>query len=844
MAKFGTNKSSSSKFGTKQSGQAKKAPLETSKGLIDVALKNNLQPAVERIKNLLAGESPKKIFSGGRFEDVMDALSVGQYSTAGAAKGLVTGKGAVKGAVEGVRQRASFMDPELLGQFGSFGKVGGFAADIFIDPLNLASGIPVAGKLGKLAKIGQTAERAVRTAKDTGTLGEAAFGAVKLGVEKLGNIKAIPTSGGLTSANKLLVYMHGVDPVYRKAFEGTERAIAQGEEKLIGLSKAISQLSQQEQQMVAVARKAGQLNTLPPKLYEKSRPAFDMLDQLSTEAVRLGILPQDAAANVGTYFKRAYRSKDLPDAIEILPFKGKKPTRLDLREFKQRKDIPEEIRTAMGEILEAGYPTAKALLQLTRAVGRTKFFNDIAKTFATDQPLEGFTQLTKTKNLGALSEQFVPDAIAEHLNEMVKPRTNLQKAGEYLTGKFKFSKVVLNPAVHVRNIVSNLVLNSFEGLSPLTPEGGKAYAQAARSLFKKDDLYKEAQQFGLNVDNFAATEIKDMLISEAKANKIPGLKQVNELGEFLSKAYGKEEEFGKMAQYLYQKSKGLSPEEAANVARRATFDYSQVTPMIRNLRTNLFGAPFVTFTYKSTPQVVRTALTKPGRISAYGKAKRGVESLSDQQELESERAVEPQWMKNGFFVKLPMKDKYGRSAYFDLTYIMPFGDLVAGSLADRRIDRNTGLPQGIVDTIAQISPAGDLLASLKSNQDFFGNQIFKPSDTAQKQLLDIAKFLGKQVSPPLAEGLFAPAGERGLGRFGTAEKFEREAAEGKIDDVSARQTRTTGQELLRTFGAKVQPISQTAQAEQREKELRKAIETLLQDQGMLKKFQRSFIPKE
>ena len=67
--------------------------------------------------------------------------------------------------------------------------------------------------------------------------------------------------------------------------------------------------------------------------------------------------------------------------IKIPPGAEKKPLRIDLSRFKKRKDISEDVREAMGEILEAGYPTAKALVQLKSAVENAKFFKQIEKNW-------------------------------------------------------------------------------------------------------------------------------------------------------------------------------------------------------------------------------------------------------------------------------------------------------------------------------------------------------------------------------------------------------------------------------------------------------------------------------
>ena len=57
----------------------------------------------------------------------------------------------------------------------------------------------------------------------------------------------------------------------------------------------------------------------------------------------------------------------------------------------------------------------------------------------------------------------------------------------------------------------------------------------------------------------------------------------------------------KLTAYIYQREvKNLNPEDAWKAAESATFNYAQVTPLIRKLRTSIWGMPFITFTYKAT----------------------------------------------------------------------------------------------------------------------------------------------------------------------------------------------------------------------------------------------------
>ena len=89
--------------------------------------------------------------------------------------------------------------------------------------------------------------------------------------------------------------------------------------------------------------------------------------------------------------------------------------------------------------------------------------------------------------------------------------------------------------------------------------------------------------------------------------------------------------------------------------------------------------------------------------------------MSDIKETERERASEPPWVKDGFYIKLPMKDKYGRSIYFDLTYIIPFGDLMSGNFIERQIKRTTGVKESLAEALVSKSPALNFLKEISRN---------------------------------------------------------------------------------------------------------------------------------
>lgn len=318
-----------------------------------------------------------------------------------------------------------------------------------------------------------------------------------------------------------------------------------------------------------------------------------------------------------------------------------------------------------------------------------------------------------------------------------------------------------------------------------------------------------------------------------------------EAGEKIADIYQKEEEWAKMAQYTFQRKKGLSPEAARDIAEKATFNYAQVTPFIRRLRESIFGFPFITFTYKATPQIAKTALMHPERLSVIGKIARGVENISDKEETARERASEPDWVKDGFYVKLPVKDKHGRSAYLDLTYILPFGDLLSGNLLERNINRETGLPESPASAVLKKSPFPNLLAEFAKNQDFNGNKIVKDSDPLDKQLGDVMRHIMKMYLPPavgeLLPGGYRASGERRPTLLGRISELE-EKGLSEIES-GGKQTRTLIQELLRQVGLRIQPVDVETQESFTETNRKKALETLLRESGVTSEFKRQFIPK-
>lgn len=801
----------------------------TSDQLYQLASQNGLQQQADRILRQ-KGEENKKIFSGGFFSDIFDALNALQYGVVGVLKG--------KGFAEGVRTRQSWSDKDALGDLGIPGMIGGIALDIASDPLTyiapwtilkkvpgVTKGISAIGSkiFGKVAEktIPATAEAAAKT-----------FKAVEGGTET-----------GKWLARKFS-YMFGADPVFKEVYERSVKNIAVGDMNISKLVKGVIDIPKEKAALLLTKDKTGRFirkpleelkNILNPQELTRVSEAYTHLDDLGKQAVDLGLLSKGKyEENLGQYIKNAYEEYELTKSRGVFGFIKQK-----VLGIKPRKNLTPEQMAKLGQIDNPNYLLLKSMVDLSHDVENTKLFNTVAEKFASDIWVEGMARkaLPTATSYGALRGKYVPEFIQNYLTEIQRAKTPLEKGLNKIVAGFKYGKVILNPATHARNIASNEVLNWWKlGLGPWRQD---IYLDALKNITKGGKWIDEAKTVGYGIDTFAANELKDLLLGP-ESNKIIG--KIKGLGKKIADLYQGEENLAKLSAFIYKRKAGLGIEDAWKAAESATFNYAQVTPFIRRVRESLFGFPFITFTYKATPIAVETALKAPGRISVFGKIKTAIEQQTDLKETERERASEPQWIKDGFFIKLPIKDKYGRSSYFDLTYIIPFGDLIAGNFFEKQVSRETGLAEGIVPAMARKSPFFNIVKELTSNQDFYGDKIWKDGDSTEKQLGDLFRHIVKTYSPPLIAdqlpGGYIQAGElRGQRRQKGIFKAAGVTAE------NAEQQRTLMEELLRNVGAKIQPIDVDIQETYMESEKKKALRTLLQEAGIISEFSIPYIPK-
>ncbi|KKL76793.1 hypothetical protein LCGC14_2041340, partial [marine sediment metagenome] len=389
-----------------------------------------------------------------------------------------------------------------------------------------------------------------------------------------------------------------------------------------------------------------------------------------------------------SHMRRTYLANELAREPSGYPFKR---MRANLSGTKRRLDLPAEWRKAHGEITKPAFPVARAMAEMKHDIAYAKMFKSILANpeWGSEVAKKGFRQLPKTDKLGVLSGKYVHPEIFNELEAMTKQRGNWSKLMGEITATWKFFKVIANPSTHFRNIMSNSILADLGGL-PLRTQ--PKYLTKALNEFKNEGKHFRAMmddgalqttfadiEIQAFVDGWASVKEQDALTKFIKVKRNIG----NKLGaEHARKLYAAEENIFKLAKYIHNREvRGMNHIDAVDDALKWLFDYADVPRFIHMVRTSPVGAPFITFTYKALPRVAEAAVRSPVRFWKYPLAFMGMEEFSrlkkgeSVEEMKARKEDMPDYMKAGYFLSLPFKDRNDRTLYLDLTYILPWGDI-------------------------------------------------------------------------------------------------------------------------------------------------------------------------
>lgn len=518
-------------------------------------------------------------------------------------------------------------------------------------------------------------------------------------------------------------------------------------------------LSTDEQKLVgSIFRKEVNLDVIKntnPELYDIAQSGRSVMDKWSKALADSGIPKEETSKvieeNIGSYMARMYRSKLKPEAGGMGIFKD---LRLRLNGLKHRKDLSADVLNLMGEIKEPALPTAIRVKEISTTIANNKLFSKVASNpeWVADKNVTGkLIKMPDSASVGALKGKWVIPEIAEDINAITK--AGEQSNGLYLKAlsAWKYGKVVLNPAAQARNALSNTILLDLSGTSHLRQ--AQLFPKAFDTILSKNDLYKQMLDDGAIGGEFAGTEtmqkLKDMYIGAQENNLQKWMRIAGTPFKKAGELYQGMEQTAKAVKYLDVLEKTGDRKLAAQEAQKWLFNYDKVPKFIDWARKSPLGAPFITFTYKSIPRIAEAMVNRPMAVYKYkalfdavNETSRKYQGMSPVDYAREKKALPPWVLKDiggvPTNVLLPWKDKYNRTQWLNLEYILPVGQVP--EMAEQGV-------RGFVS-----SPAFNILADIIKNTDFKNTQIVPPEATKTEAAQAIAGYIYRQLAPSLAPG--------------------------------------------------------------------------------------------
>ena len=639
--------------------------------------------------------------------------------------------------------------------------------------------------------------------------------------------------------------MKPISPELSRALRKMKIEVEKAQNLTVDVAEKLKDLPEQERQMISdVIEGELKRGVKPPqRVLDLAASMQTIMSEQTAELVRLGMLTEDAAGRWdGKYLPRFYESKigdetkawmkaakslmgrtrtmqgitgnslkargmfenvpvaDVQDWLD-LGWEVRDPTFDPLTSdvVTMWRDYTRNERDDLGEIRDAMFRFVMGYNKSQRDLALGRLYENLATSYASRVEKPGYVKVPATtiedtanvRRYGKLGGKWVPREVMDQLSTFdTSMQNDLLKM--YLKGlsMWKEGKTVLNPVSHANNVLSNLTMAHFAGVSYW--DAGK-YAGAVRDLVKGDPMVDEAKEAGLFGGTFNRSDLMEQLPEQLKAmaqmtESKAGMavdRVFNALSFFLrkpaGKAYEAEDLFFRYLIYRDARKRGVDVEDAVDWSQQFIFTYDDLPKGARLARD--FALPFFSYTYKVVPVLARTALEHPMRYAAPAVALYTVNALmyamaaslgggededwwtvirryvtdsefrNKTREMEKqERENLPPWMKGASFtlatprsIRLGMDDVTNLPVFLDVSRIFPGGDLLDAH------NNSGGIP--ILQPLTPSNPVLNTLATIVYNKDTFrGKDLVDANDTSAEAAAKRGKWLWQQFAPAVAIG--------------------------------------------------------------------------------------------
>lgn len=490
-------------------------------------------------------------------------------------------------------------------------------------------------------------------------------------------------------------------------------------------------------------------------------------------------------------------------------FNGKiEATKMQNGQYKFRQDWTDEQRTKWGEIQDIAFSLPETLMRSTEMVQHGKMLKKIVDEtkYVSDEALDGYVQLNGNK-YGALKGKYVPKDMASDINEFHSAifgnegglfSKDVVDAYKALSSFWKKTHTVYNPIAHMNNLLSNITMQFGAGINPhkavknaykgaITSQKVKQFRElkakeliglsseeriTLNSLIQDDDikLWTEAQRAGL----FGRSGLNDILnqyVNPTKATNSSSLtgtrKVLNKFDDLASRAYQGEDNIMRFSMLKSLTEKGKSLDEAIKEINNTIPDYTKPMSRLARFGRDSMLTPFVSWTYYSTPIILKQFKDRPERIAAIYASLYGLNKLAGIDPFD-EKDIPQQ---NFAMKRIPIYKNGNEVTTIKVDRWIPHSDMLNPIDMAKNLT-NGGAWRAIPDI-------------LNNSNSYFGGKI--TNNEGALKAYDLSKYGIQQITPDILDNVWNLAESKMLSKE-------------KRTKNPVIQPRTTTQELLKFFG--------------------------------------------
>ena len=332
-------------------------------------------------------------------------------------------------------------------------------------------------------------------------------------------------------------------------------------------------------------------------------------------------------------------------------FNGKiEAHRMKNGQYKFSQDWSVEQRTKWGQVEDIAFTLPETLRRMNDMLEHAKMLKKVEQTkYIMDEAVDGYTHL-QGKKFGALNGKFVPKDIAHDITEFNRAlfgesdgaifSKEVKENFRILSTFWKKSHTVYNPVGHINNLMSNITMQYMAGINPIKSLSNATKGALALQKYNQFLELQAKKIIGLTVDEvdrLKALEMDDDLILFKKAkeqglfgrsglndilNKYVNNQSTNKTGllnkidDKLSSLYQGEDGIMRFSLLKALVDKGSDFNKALIKVNNTIPDYTKPMSRMAILGRNSMLTPFISWTYYSTPILLKQMAEQPIRAVA------------------------------------------------------------------------------------------------------------------------------------------------------------------------------------------------------------------------------------